>query len=158
MSNPLVSVIMPAYNAEKWIAEAIDSILNQTYDNIELIVWDDGSTDGTWGILKEYSSSNTRIYGTPKNSGVTYALNRLIEKSKGKYIARMDADDIAMPDRIEKQVKYLQNGLSVDVVGSGVRLFWDENTNTERGKWWGNIHISPVKILNTMKSARFIYL
>jgi len=150
MSNPLVSVIMPAYNAEKWIAEAIDSILNQTYDNIELIVWDDGSTDGTWGILREYSSSNTRIYGTPKNSGVTYALNRLIEKSKGKYIARMDADDIAMPDRIEKQILFLENLSQLSAVGCVIELFGDENFNKEREKWWGDRHIGSQEIVKKL--------
>ena len=148
--DPLVSVIMPAYNAERWIAEAIDSILNQTYENIELLIFDDGSTDKTAEIMYKYSKENlghiSPISATV-NVGITRALNHLIKYSKGKYIARMDADDIAMPDRIEKQVKYLEQYLmSVQAVGSAIQMFWDKNTNAYREKWWGNSVLSPAKI------------
>ena len=141
--NPLVSVIMPAYNAEKWIAEAIDSILNQTYENIELLIYDDGSTDDTKRIIIDMfknrgSFISLGLFGDSVNRGVTHALNELIETSQGKYIARMDADDIAMPDRIEKQVNFLRNVLEVSAVGSAIELIGDENTNPEREIWWGN--------------------
>ena len=135
---------MPAYNAEKWIAEAIDSILNQTYENIELLIYDDGSTDDTYGIANSYFGSEKAKHvkfmalHNPKNNGVTETLNSLITISTGKYIARMDADDIAMPDRIEKQVEYLKKCPQLDAVGCGIELFGDENTNKEREKWWGN--------------------
>ena len=140
MNNPLVSVIMPAYNAEKWIAEAIDSILNQTYDNIELLIYDDGSTDETWGILLDYSTKHDKVhfFHDDMNRGVTVALNTLINLSHGKYIARMDADDIAMPDRIEKQVAYIEKQSRLSAIGTGIEMFGDKNTNPGRDKWWGN--------------------
>lgn len=145
MNNPLVSVIMPAYNAEKWIAEAIDSILNQTYENIELLIYDDGSTDLTDQVLFDSyitdSIGNIMLFAGEENRGITFALNYLIEKAQGKYIARMDADDIAMPDRIKRQVHYLDAFPVASACGTTIELFGDENKNKGREKWWGNFTI-----------------
>ena len=142
---------MPAYNAEKWIAESIDSILNQTYENIELIVYNDGSTDDTWRIILSYAQKHKNIvpfYPHKENVGITHALNVMISNSKGKYIARMDADDIAMPDRIEKQVHHLDTTHFLSAVGCGVELFGDVNKNPEREYWWGNYYIYYEEITN----------
>lgn len=92
---PLVSVIMPVYNSAKYLNEAIDSILNQTYENIELIVIDDGSSDNSVDLIKKYNSSKIRFFQNEKNIGVSATRNKAIDLSNGKYIALMDSDDIS---------------------------------------------------------------
>lgn len=105
---PLVSVIVPAYNAETFIQRTLDSILTQTYTNIEVLVVDDGSQDGTAEIIESYVKKNSRvILLKQKNAGVAAARNLAIEKSRGQYIAPIDADDIWYPQKLEKQVQCL---------------------------------------------------
>jgi len=106
---PSVSVIMPCYNSEKYLREAIDSILNQTYANFELIIVDDGSTDKTWEIIKEYEKQDYRVIPTKNlfDKGVPGGMNTGLDLSRGKYITRMDSDDISLPTRLEKQVSFL---------------------------------------------------
>lgn len=120
----LVSVILPAYNAEKYIGEAIESILNQTYKNFELIIIEDCSTDKTADIVAKYAKQDSRIKAIYKrqNNGVIgfiKNLNEGIDLSKGEFIARMDADDISLPDRFQQQVNYLHVFKDVLLVGSG---------------------------------------
>ncbi len=104
--KPLVSVIMPAYNAEKYIVEAIESILNQTYDHLELLICDDCSSDHTVDILKKFERDNrVRIFFNDTNKGAAATRNFLIREAKGTYIALQDADDISSEFRLEKQVK-----------------------------------------------------
>jgi glycosyltransferase involved in cell wall biosynthesis len=114
---PLISVIMPAYNAEKYIQEAIDSILNQSYSNLELLIFDDGSSDSTRKIINGYSDVRIKKIFTDKNSGVVAARNHCIDLAQGKYIALMDADDIASQDRFKKQLAFLEAD-GCDVCGS----------------------------------------
>jgi glycosyltransferase involved in cell wall biosynthesis len=116
-ATPLVSVIMPAYNAEKYIAEAMHSILNQTYTNIELIVFDDGSSDQTRHVINQLHDDRIIKVLSDQNRGVVYARNAMIDLAKGKYIALMDADDISDPSRLEKQVNSLEAG-ECDLCGS----------------------------------------
>jgi glycosyltransferase involved in cell wall biosynthesis len=105
-SNPLVSVIIPVYNGTNYLREAIDSVLTQTYKNYEIIVVDDGSTDGTWDIIQSYG---TRVYGIHKeNGGVASALNCGIREARGDYIAWLSHDDLFLPEKLEKQVRFLQ--------------------------------------------------
>jgi glycosyltransferase involved in cell wall biosynthesis len=120
MTPPLVSVIMPVYNGEKHLRIAVESILAQTYWHFELVAVDDGSTDHSIDILREFKSLDERvvIHQHPKNMGVVAALNTGIEGSQGVYIARMDADDISMPDRLEKQVAFLDSHAEIGLVGS----------------------------------------
>ena len=101
--HSLVSIILPCFNASKYIDVALKSILNQNYKNIEVIVIDDGSTDNTLTILEQYSKVDSRIklFENSKNKGLIYTLNKAILLANGEYIARMDADDISMLDRIE---------------------------------------------------------
>ncbi|MEO5570072.1 MAG: glycosyltransferase family 2 protein [Bacteroidia bacterium] len=101
---PLVSVVMPCYNAEKYFIEAIDSIVNQTYKNLEIILINDGSTDGTAAMLGQYAKNDSRIkiINNPVNSGLIESLNIGVTAATGEYIARMDADDISVINRIEK--------------------------------------------------------
>ncbi len=108
---PLVSVIIPCYNAEKYVEQAVCSIINQTYKNLEIIVTDDCSTDSTFEILQWLAKQDSRIklYKNEENLKIVKTLNNMILQSRGKYIARMDADDISLPKRIEKQVEFLEN-------------------------------------------------
>jgi len=107
---PLVSVLMPAYNSEKYIAEAIQSILNQTVRNFELCIINDGSTDGTAAVIDQFNDPRIIKVHQPKNLGLVATRNALIELARGKYIAYLDNDDIAFPDRLEKQIAFLESG------------------------------------------------
>ncbi len=119
--KPLVSVVMPVYNRADMVRRAIDSILNQTFKDFEFIIVDDGSTDGTSHILDYYmhKDSRIRVIKNENNRGIAYSRNRGNKIAQGKYIAVMDSDDYAMPDRLEKQVAFMKNNPSVDaVIGS----------------------------------------
>lgn len=110
MNNSLVSVIMSAHNAEETIEKAINSLLNQTYTNLEILLVDDFSSDRTLGICEDFDKSyeNITLFRNDKNIGLTRSLNKLINKSKGVYIARQDADDVSAEGRIEKQLTFLR--------------------------------------------------
>ena len=108
-NHPLVSVILPVYNDETNIENAIKSILNQTYNNIELLIYNDGSSDTTQEIVSNIDSPSIRIFSGEKNLGLTKALNFLIKKCNGEIIARQDSDDISHLNRIEMQINYLQS-------------------------------------------------
>jgi len=115
--DPFVSVIMPVYNGELYLADAIESILNQTYENIELIIINDGSTDDSLSIIKKYAAEDKRIVNVSReNKGLIKTLNECVQMSKGEYIARMDSDDISLPYRLEMQIK-LMVGSCLDVCG-----------------------------------------
>lgn len=110
-SKPLISVIMSAYNSEKSIGKAVESILNQDYRNFEFLVLDDYSSDNTHEIIQEYAKGDNRlkIYKNEKNIGLTKSLNILIKNSKGDYIARQDADDVSLNHRLDIQIKRIMN-------------------------------------------------
>jgi glycosyltransferase involved in cell wall biosynthesis len=123
LTMPLISVVLPVYNAEKFVAEAIYSILNQSIENFELIIINDGSKDGTIHILEQFKRSDERvILVSRENRGLVESLNEGISISRGKWIARMDADDISLPNRFERQLQWLDQ-TSADICGSWVRLF-----------------------------------
>ncbi len=126
--QPLISLIMPVYNAGHFLAEAIESLQNQTHQNWELIAVDDHSTDNSWKILKEFAQNDSRIKisRTRKNRGVAYTANLALSKTKGEFIARMDADDISLPWRLEKQIQFLQKNSQVAAVGGQCELI-DQN-------------------------------
>ena len=118
-SSPMVSVILSVYNAQAHLRDAIESILNQTYTSFELIAIDDGSYDETPNILKEYESTDDRVrVYRHRNQGLTKSLNRAIALSRGKYLARQDADDISLSQRLEKQVSFLEEHPNCFLVGS----------------------------------------
>lgn len=129
--QPFVSVIMPVYNGEKFIREAIDSILNQTYKHFELIVIDDGSSDNSTKIISHYDSLDNRVVFLKNkiNLGVSDTLNKGISYAKGKYIARMDCDDISSPNRIMEEVKLLENRRDISLCGSWGIAFNENNKN-----------------------------
>lgn len=123
--RPLVSVIMPVYNAEKYIRESIDSLMSQTYDNFELIIIDDCGTDHSMEIVGSYADSRIKVFHNDKNMGIAYSRNRGLENCSGKYIAILDDDDISTKERLEKQVFFLGNN-DIEVVG-GEAVWIDEN-------------------------------
>ena len=123
--KPLVSVVMPVYNSEKYIKEAIDSILAQTYSNFEFIIVYDKSTDKTLDIIKSYQDKRIKIING-ENKGLAAALNKGILSSKGKYIARMDSDDISLPERFEKQVACLNNNPEIGILGTKAQIIENE--------------------------------
>jgi len=128
VSYPLVNIIMSVYNSEEWINYSVKSILNQTYKNIELIVIDDCSTDNTKTILESYNDSRIKLVLNNKNMGLTNNLNHALFLCKGKYVARMDADDIAYENRIEKQVYFLETHEEIDVLGTQIKVFGKSNS------------------------------
>ena len=130
--NPKVSVIMGIYNCEQTLREAVDSIRRQTYANWELILWDDGSTDGTYEKAKQCAAEDPdriRVFHDGQNRRLSHALNECLHHATGELIARMDGDDLSRPDRLEKQVHYLQEHSEIDLVGTQMNRF-DENGQT----------------------------
>jgi len=117
-NRPKVSVLMPIYNCERFISKALESIYNQTYQNFEVVIVDDGSTDRTSEILINMKDSRTFIYRNPENRGLTKSLNIGLNLCRGEYIARMDADDVSHPERFAKQVEFLENNPDYALVGS----------------------------------------
>jgi len=108
-NNPMISVVMPVYNGGKYLDEAIQSILNQTYANFEFIIINDGSTDKSLEIIEKYKKQDERIILISReNRGLIASLNEGIDKARGKYIARMDADDISLPERFERQIGLME--------------------------------------------------
>ena len=131
IDTPLISVVMPVYNSETYLQESANSILNQTYTNFEFIVINDGSTDGSLDILTEYAEKDNRIaIINQQNSGLSNSLNRGIELSRSDLIARMDADDISNPTRLEEQFNFMNNNPEVAVAGTAFELF-GENTKSK---------------------------
>ncbi len=128
----LISVIIPVYNLEKYLRESLDSVINQTYENLEIILVDDGSTDNSLRILREYEKKDKRISVlTQKNSGVCMAMKNGVLFSSGKYIVRCDGDDINELNRYERQLKYLEEN-NCDLVGCYVKAFGDGDENYQR--------------------------
>lgn len=127
---PLVSVIMGTHNGEKYISRCIDSILSQTYQNWEFIICDDCSSDDTYSIIKRYSEQDARIkcIKNEKNQGLAFSLNECLKTSNGTYIARMDDDDISLPERFKIQVDFLNNHMEYALVSSNIVVF-DEQTD-----------------------------
>jgi glycosyltransferase involved in cell wall biosynthesis len=119
--NPLISVILPVYNCQEFVFESINSVLNQTYSNFELIIINDGSNDLSHNIITKIFDPRIR-YFSQENKGLIYCLNFGISISKGDFIARMDADDICLPSRLKDQLEYIQEK-SIDVCGSWINVF-----------------------------------
>jgi len=166
-ATPLISVVLPVYNGEKYLVEAIDSILSQTFVDFELILIDDGSTDGSNRILQKYGNSDARLsVYTRENRGLVATLNEGIELARGKWIARMDQDDIALPQRFEKQLIWLEKS-GADICGSWVKRFGtydkrivrlnqiDEVIKTEI--LFGSPFVHPSVMMRTVLAKRLHY-
>ena len=133
--EPLVSVVLPAYNAEKTIAEAIQSIIEQTYKNWELIIINDGSTDDTENVILGFEDKRIRYYCNNENKKLIYTLNRGFSLATGKYIARMDADDICFTERFEKQVTFMEKYPDIVVCGTQIEYFGSKSTAYKKLKF-----------------------
>jgi glycosyltransferase involved in cell wall biosynthesis len=127
MSSPLISVIMPVWNGEAHLREAIDSILNQTFRDFEFLILDDGSTDSTPAILAEYADQDPRIRIIPlDHQGIVIALNRGVDEARADWIARMDCDDIAHPERLERQWEALQAKPDAVLCHTQIHIFGED--------------------------------
>lgn len=120
--NPLVSIVMPVYNGARYLRSAIECILNQTFTDFEFVIVNDGSTDNSAEIIKSYSDPRIKLIEKEKNSGIVETLNQGIRAARGSLIARMDADDISLPERIKKQVNFLREHPEVGVLGTTMQL------------------------------------
>lgn len=161
---PRISVILAAYNSEKYLVSAVESILHQTYRDFELLLFDDGSTDSTPRIIREFGKKDHRVIPISRpNKGLTRTLNEGIERATGEYLARMDADDISLPERFEKQVAYLDahpecvclgtRVTLIDPYGSPIRVGDHKLTHEQiesdllRGIGWAIVH--PAAMMRT---------
>lgn len=123
--SPILSVVMPVYNSELYVSEAIESILSQTFTDFEFIIALDGCSDRSEEIVNSYHDKRIKVIKNTKNCGISKTLNAAFALAKGKFIARMDADDIARPERLAKQIKFLESNPQVGVVGSWFYIFGD---------------------------------
>ena len=152
MPLPIISVVMPVFNAEGFVARAIESILNQTLKDFEFIIIDDSSTDNSVRVMKSFHDPRIKLICNEKNVGVGASLNIGIKKARGKYIARMDADDVSYRNRLVEQIKFLERNRDVSVLGSCASLF-DEN-----GEIWGSIvPLAKPKLKDWLWSAQVIH-
>lgn len=127
MNNPIISVLLPVYNCSEYIKESVESILNQTFSDFEILIIDDSSTDGTYEFLQTLTDSRIRLISKSKNTGYTNSLNIGIEIAKGEYIARMDGDDICLPERFEKQINFLKKNEDYVLCGTWFKIFGNES-------------------------------
>lgn len=134
---------MGMYNCEDTLTEAIDSILNQTFDDWELILCDDGSSDATLQVASLYSKKyeKIKIYRNDRNMGLNYTLNKCLQYAQGLYIARMDSDDISLPDRFEKEVNFLDNNNEYAIVSTRM-IYFDEKGEFGVGNGSGEVNIT----------------
>lgn len=126
-NSPLVSVVMPVYNSATYLEQAIRSILNQTFTNFELIIFNDGSEDNSSDIIKAIKDERIRFFDDSQNTGYVIRLNEGLRIAHGKYIARMDSDDIAYPERLAKQVAFMEIHTTVGVCGTAFQTFGSRN-------------------------------
>lgn len=124
---PPVTVLMSVFNSEDYLRKAIDSILNQTLVDFEFIVIEDGSTDRSWDILTSVEDSRMLLRKNTRNIGLTRSLNRGLEWAKGKYVVRMDADDISKPNRLSMQIRFLEQHPDVGVLGGAVQIIDEQD-------------------------------
>ncbi|MGI8951795.1 MAG: glycosyltransferase family 2 protein [Chitinophagaceae bacterium] len=146
MQTPTISVVLPAYNCGKYLTQAIDSVLQQTFTDFELIIINDGSTDDTEKIILSYNDKRIRYLKNDGNKGLIYTLNRGIDEARAEYIARMDGDDICAKERFEKQLNYLKENSHITAVALTITLIDEENNFI--GYWKedkNNITIKSIK-------------
>ena len=152
MSNPKISVIMSVYKGEKYLSEAIESILNQTITDFEFIIVNDGSTDNSLDIIQSYDDERIKILNNEKNIGLTKSLNKALKQANGEYIARQDADDISLPNRFEEQIKYLEKHLEVALLGTIAYLI------DKKGKIVGKrVVLAKPSLKDLFKDNQFIH-
>lgn len=137
MTNPIISVLMPVFNGEEFLSQAIESILSQSYGDFECIIIDDGSTDTTPEIIQQYVDLDLRIISLrqAENRGVAEALNVGLDLARGKFLARMDGEDLALPDRLMKQVAFLEEHPEIGLVGTQTVFIDEVGELVEQSEW-----------------------
>ena len=159
--TPTVSILMPIYKTAPYLREAMDSILSQTFSDYELIILNDCSPDNADEILDTYADSRIVRYKGEKNVGLSNILNVGIEMARGKYIARMDSDDVSLPDRLRIQVDYMEAHPDIDLVSVGMQLFgakddiWVRETNPEKVKINALFHSPILHASSVWRRERF---
>jgi len=128
-SPPKITVLIPVYNAQEYIGASIASILNQTFRDFELLIINDGSTDDTASVIDTFSDPRIRVFHNEKNLGIIDTPNRGIELARGDYIARMDADDIAYPKRLSKQIAFMERHSQIQILGASIMPFGRKRIN-----------------------------
>jgi len=148
MPQPLVSIVLPSYNYEKYVGQAIQSVLDQTYINLELVIFENASTDGSLKVIKKFRDPRIRLYSLKKNIKAE-VFNYGFERCKGKYLANIHADDLFFPDKIEKQVAFLEENREYDLSATHVQGI-DENgelyDSPECPDWWFNHNLDLSQI------------
>ena len=147
MEKPLISILMPVYNAANYIEKSIACIQKQTFNNFELIIVNDGSTDDTVELIEKVNDNRIHLINNPHN--FINSLNTGIKEAKGKYIARMDVDDYMLPPRLQKQFEFMESNPDVDICGSWVQLFGSKSGLLQTSAFHNNI-ISYLIFHNTL--------
>ncbi|HAS39377.1 MAG TPA: hypothetical protein DCS93_02820 [Microscillaceae bacterium] len=143
-ASPLVSVITPVHNTEAYLPASIQSVLNQSLSNFEYIIIDDASTDRSWQIIQDFAQQDDRIkpVRNPQKQSLAQVRNQALEMAQGKYIAKIDADDINEPQRLQMQVSYLEKTPEVILCGAGVQYFSEDQM---LATWWLNVNPMEIK-------------
>lgn len=140
LADPKVTVLMPVYNGEKYLREALESVLNQTFTDFEFLIIDDGSTDSSTEIIRSYSDPRIRLVQNERNLKLIATLNKGLDLARGEYIARMDCDDISLPQRLARQVEFMEANPEIGVCGS-----WVKTIGERPGEIW-RFHPDPAEI------------
>lgn len=153
MDNCKISIIMGVYNGERYLRKGIDSILNQSFKDFEFIICDDGSTDNTWNLLKEYEALDSRVHiiKNTQNMGLAYSLNRCIYISQCDILARQDADDFSYFNRLEEQYEFILQHKEYAIIGT----CWDNID--ENGKKWPSIVKEKPEIMDMIWDGSFMH-
>jgi len=132
MTNPKITVLMSIYNGERFLRKAVNSVLAQTFSDFEFLILDDGSTDNTWDILTGFRDPRIRLIKNSKNMGLTRSLNKGLGLARGEYVARMDADDISLPERLQRQKEFLVKNQNIAMVGCWVEMIDEKGQKTKK--------------------------
>lgn len=126
--QPRVSIGMPIFNCEKTLSTAVRSILNQTYSDWELLLMEDGSSDRSLEVARSFNDPRISVFADGLHKGLVYRLNQAVEASRGEFFARLDGDDVAYPERLERQTAYLEQHSEIDLLGCGMLVFRDDGS------------------------------
>lgn len=140
---PTISVVIPSYNHEKYISEAIQSVLDQTYQDFEIVITDDGSSDNSVNLIKEFTDPRIKLFVFSENKGACLAVNNCIENSTGEFIALLNSDDVFLPNKLETQLNFLNSHPEIGAVFSYAKIINDNSNDFEGEHPYKNIFIQP---------------
>ncbi len=141
--NPRVTILLPVYNGDKYLGEAIDSIINQSFSDFEFLIIDDGSTDGSVKIIESYNDSRIRFVRNETNLGLIATLNKGLALARGEYVARMDQDDISLPERLKKQVGFMNQHTDLGICGT-----WSKTIGEVEKSWLTRFPVGHNEIMS----------